>query len=148
MIECYHDRKPPWTCIPLLLTIKVSMSCIFLFTRSLAIAPHLRSTCILFSSDLLHIHPKVGRDSMQFVLTVYESYNKPYILYYEENCIFFCVQNKYFLKKIKYFRMLNKDVLKESQLVEFRLLNKVQSKIFFDFRPTAFLFDCKLDMFS
>lgn len=148
MIECYHDRKPPWTCIPLLLTIKVSMSCIFLFTRSLVIAPHLRSTYILFSSDLLHIHPKVGRDSMQFVLTVYESYNKPYILYYEENCIFFCVQNKYFLKKIKYFRMLNKDVLKEFQLVEFRLLNKVQSKIFFDFRPTAFLFDCKLDTFS
>lgn len=94
MIECYHDRKPLWACIPLLLTIKVSMSCIFLFTRSLAIAPHLWSTCILFSSDLLHIHPKMGRDSMQFVLTVYESYNKPYILYYEENCIFFCVQNK------------------------------------------------------
>lgn len=44
--------------------------------------------------------------------------------------------------------MLNKDVLKEFQLVEFRLLNKVQSKIFFGFRPTAFLFDCKLDMFS
>lgn len=44
--------------------------------------------------------------------------------------------------------MLNKDVLKEFQLVEFRLLNKVQSKIFFDFRSTAFLFDCKLDTFS
>lgn len=134
---------------PFALTIKVSMSCIFLFMRSLIIAPHLQSTYILFSSDLLHIRPKVERDSLYFVLTVYETYNKPYILYFEENCIFFWAQSKYnFLKKIKYFRMLNKDVLKEFQLVEFRLLNKVQSKIFFDFRPTAFLFDCKLDTFS
>lgn len=60
----------------------------------------------------------------------------------------FRIRTTFFKKKIKYFRMLNKDVLKESQLVEFRLLNKVQSKIFFDFRPTAFLFDCKLDTFS
>lgn len=59
-------------------------------------------------------------------------------------------QGKYTFKKIKikYFRMLNKDVLKEFQLGKFRLLNKVQSKILFGFRPTAFLFDRKLDIFS
>lgn len=91
MIDCHSVRKPPWACMPLLLTIKVSMSCMFLFTRSLAIAPHTQSTYILFSSDWLHICPKVWRDSLQFILTVYETYNKPYILYYEENCIFFCV---------------------------------------------------------
>lgn len=96
MPQCYKTSMGMY---PFAINNQVSMSCIFLFTRSLAIYPHIQSTYILFSSNLLHICPKMWRDNLQFVLTVYETYNKRYILYYEENCILFCTPSKCIFKK-------------------------------------------------